>query len=667
MIDALHQVCLRPIPAKRIAITLLRGACQVLVLVAIGVQAAVAAAAAAGPVMSPLAEGGRLLSAGRYVEAETVFRQAAENDSLCAVSRAGQGAALFFSGQVEAAEEHFRQALELDPNCVSAMLGQGVARYSRGRTQEAMVAYRQALAYHTPYRGEIRACVAHLACMSGFYQAAEIEAASVVEADEGAELALQVLASCYLAGQRPDDAIRVLARPIGEALAAYPGLTARSALFAPDTAYYVDHGLEEQVRLAALDRFGVRPTVQVAQHVEPIAAGSASEDDGLSIEWPTSGARVNGAIEVAVGVPGDLQLDYIALLLDDRFVGVSNARPFSMYVDTRNCPDGLRELRCEAYGPGGRIVGRTSRTVVVANGSRTLMASETAIRAEVDLFLQQCLLLRADPLLRSQLSGHALMMASRPAEAVNAFEYGFSYNPRLPGLRADLLLAYHELSLLHDGPAELHRLDGSGNRIALTFDDGPHPVLTPILLDLLDRYGVKATFLLVGKQAETYPELVKLIADRGHELGNHSYSHRNLSTLSQLEIERELIMTRQIIRRAGGGFVTLFRPPGGHYNSSVRQAAQITGHTTVFWNENIGNYEHHTPAEACRIMLDKMGASNIVLLHNGYDKTPEVLPLLLPQLVQRGYVMDTVSALTAHQPVSLEDLVSLGPPGWQLP
>ena len=95
---------MRSIPANRIAITLLRGACQVLVLVAMGVQATVAAAASAGPVMSPLAEGGRLLSAGRYVEAETVFRQAAENDSLCAVSKAGQGAALIYSAKVEDTE-----------------------------------------------------------------------------------------------------------------------------------------------------------------------------------------------------------------------------------------------------------------------------------------------------------------------------------------------------------------------------------------------------------------------------------------------------------------------------------------------------------------------------------------------------------------------------------
>ncbi len=616
---------------------------------------------------SALIEGGRLITAGKYADAEIVFRKAGEEDALCAVARAGRGAALLFNGDAEAAQEAFDEALALDPNCVSALLGRGAARYCQRRIQDAMASYRQALAYDTPYRPQIRACVAQFACTAGFYRAAEMESQSALAADGDCELACQVLAATCIAQDRPAPAIKALTQRLGETVTAYPGLTAQSPILAPATVYYADHGLDENVRLAALAQLGVQPTTRVAQYIQPAPVELGTEDQhGLQIQWPTAGARVSGAIEVSVAAPADLQIDYIALLLDNRFVGVSNTKPYRVYIDTRLCDEGLKELRCEAYGPDGGIVAQASLLITVVNGSRTLMAQELAARAELDLFLQQCLLLRADPLLRSQLCGRALQMAGRMQEALDAYEYGFSYNPQLPGLRADLLLAYYQLGLLKSRPQEIHRLSGSGKRVALTFDDGPHPVLTPVILDLLDRYNAKATFTLVGKQAETYPELVRMIAQRGHELGNHSYSHRNLTRLSQLEVERELVMTRQVIRRACGKFVTLFRPPGGHYNHSVRQAAQVTGFTTVFWNENIGSYKGRPPDDICRLMLSKIGQSNIILLHNGYDETPHVLPLLLPELQQRGYRMDTVSALTSHQPFSLSSVAAMGPPGWQL-
>jgi len=616
---------------------------------------------------SSLTEGGRLIAAGKYRGAEEAFRKAAAGDALSAVARAGQGAALLFEGNAEAGEAAFGEALALDPNCVSALLGQGAARYCRGQVQDAMASYRQALAYNTPYRAHIRACVAQLACMCGFYRAAELESQSALNAAGDCELACQVLAASCIAQQRAPAAIKALTRPLGETATAYPGLAARSPIFAPATAYYVDAHLDENLRLALLSDLGVSPTVQAAEYVESKPQEVVVEDKrGLHIEWPKAGARVSGAIEIVVRAPEEMAIEYIALLLDSRFVGVSSSKPYRMYVDTRTCADGLRELRCEAYGRGGDIVGHSSLLVTVVNGSRTLMAEEVAARAEVDLFLQQCLLLRADPLLRSQLCGRALQMAGRTEEAVGAYEYGFSYNPQSPGLRADLLLAYHGMGIVNSRPHEIHRISGAGKCVALTFDDGPHPVLTPVILDLLDRYNAKATFMVVGKQAETYPELVRMIAERGHELGNHSYSHRNLTKLSQLEVERELVMTRQIVRRASGRFLTLFRPPGGHYDANVRKAAQLTGFTTLFWNENIGTYRGCTAEAICSAMIEKIGASNIILLHNGYDETPELLPLLLPALQSRGYRMDTVSALSAHQYFPFGETATIGPPGWQL-
>ncbi len=613
-----------------------------------------------------LLQGAQWIAAGNYAEAEASFSEAAREDALCAVARVGQGAALLFQQRPDEAAVAFDSAVAIDPHCVSGVLGKGAALYSLGRIQDAMSSYRQTLGYETACSPQIRAAVAELACMEGFYRAAELEATSALKAEPSCELAIQVLASSYIAQGRPAAAIKALTAPVRDVTTAYPGLTARSPLFAPGVAYYIDHGLDDSLRLAGLTDFGIRPTQTVAQAIGETGDVPENDATGLRIDWPRAGSRVSGGVEVSVTVPDDLKVDYIALLLDDRFVGVSNSTPYRVYIDTTGCGDGLRQIRCQAYGESERVLASCAVTVTVVNGARTVAASELAARAEIERFLQECLLIQPEPVFRAQLCGYALQMAGRTEEALDAFEYGFSYNPRLPGLRADLLLAYHDLGLLTDHPQEIHRLPAGGRRVALTFDDGPHPVLTPVILDLLDRYNAKATFLLVGKQAETYPELVREIVARGHEVGAHSYSHRNLTTLSGLEVERELVMTRQVIRRASGQFTTLFRPPGGHYNATVRNAAQATGFTTVFWQENIGAYSDVSGAEGAARMLQKIHESNIVLLHSGYDATPELLPYLLPELQKQGYRMDTISSMTPHEPFVLPGIAAANSPGWKL-
>mgnify|MGYP001302369871 CR=1 FL=1 len=182
--------------------------------------------------------------------------------------------------------------------------------------------------------------------------------------------------------------------------------------------------------------------------------------------------------------------------------------------------------------------------------------------------------------------------------------------------------------------------------LALTFDDGPHPEMTPFILDLLDRYGMKATFFLVGKQAAMYPELVRMIAQRGHQLGSHSQTHTDLRRLDQRGVEQELVKSRAVIRQACGQTVTLFRPPGGNYDDEVRAAVAATGYTTVFWTENIGNYSGDDGQAIARAMCHKLSNGGIVLLHNGYDETQIVLPHLLPLLSATGLRVATVTELT---------------------
>lgn len=622
-----------------------------------------AGAASASAVSDQLREGCRLLSGGRFDPAGRAFHEAGRQDATCTEALSGEGAAYLLAGLNDAARECFDRALLLDADDLTARLGLATTCLLTRDYESALDSYRSALAGESKHRGAIRASEAQVACLTGFYELAESEARLALREQPGCELARQVLAAALVARNRPADALAALEAPLAQETGGTRGIVASSPLYVPSAKFYADNALDDSIRLAAL-RTGLAAQL-------PAGGGAGAQtvfnrgDNAFHIEWPRPGAKVSGKLEVSVFAAPDSGVQYVAMLIDEHFAGMSNATPFRVYVDTGLAREGLREIRVDGYGADGSIVKTAAVMVSVGNGQQVLAESERMVRSGVNDFLQGLLVLRAHPLLRAQLVGHALEAQGRLQEAVDAYEYAFSYECTLPCLRADLLLCYQKLGLeAAAGPREIHSLPGQ-DAVALTFDDGPNPVLTPWILDLLDRYQAKATFLLVGKQVEMYPELTREIARRGHEIGCHSYTHSNMRQLSQLGAERELVMCRLAIRRACGQFTTLFRPPGGNYDPQVREAVLATGFCTVFWTENITSYPGQGGAQILPRMLGKIDRSGIVLLHNGFDETREVLPLLLPALAERGLKMDTISALTAHRPFRIETL-PLYPSEWKL-
>ncbi|MEN6549575.1 MAG: polysaccharide deacetylase family protein, partial [Armatimonadia bacterium] len=609
-------------------------------------------------VAEKLREGCRLLTGGRWQPAAKAFRDAAAEDSTCAEALIGEGTAHLLGGFQEAASGCFDRALVLDGTDPAAHVGKATAAYLARRYDEALEHYRFALACEGPQRASIRASEAQVACILGLYDVAGAEAQTALNEQPAHELALQVLAATLIARNRPAEALDALSLPL-PTVPQTLGIVACSPLYSAGARYAVDNRLDDGLRLAYLKN-GLAPApappaaTGTGTPATPAPAYFSRGDNTFNIEWPKPGARLTGRSEVSIFCDREAGVQYVALLIDEQFSGMTNSTPFRLYADTTLARDGLREIRVDGYGADGTIVKTASIVVNVANAQRTLSESERTTRAGVADFLQGLLVLRAHPLLRAQLVGHALEAQGRLQEAIDAYEYAFSYECTLPCIRGDLLLCYRKLGLTNAVQQhEIHALPRP-QTVALTFDDGPHPILTPWILDLLDRYNAKATFLLVGKQVEMYPELTREILRRGHEIGSHSYTHSNLRQISQLGVERELVMSRQVIRRACGEFVTLFRPPGGNYDPQVREAVTETGFSTVFWNENITSYPGQTGEQILPNMLRKLDQGGIVLLHNGFDETREVLPLLLPALAQRGLKMDTVSALTTHRPFRVE-------------
>lgn len=173
--------------------------------------------------------------------------------------------------------------------------------------------------------------------------------------------------------------------------------------------------------------------------------------------------------------------------------------------------------------------------------------------------------------------------------------------------------------------------------IALTFDDGPHPLYTQKLLDILKQENVKATFFVVGKMVGRHPELVQQEAAEGHEVANHTFSHLRLPTIPPQNIEPELRNGALAIQKAIGEPTKLFRPPGGEYDDDVIKAAQKLGYVMVLWTDDPGDYASPGERRIEDYTLKYITNGGIILLHDGVQQTLDILPDLIRHLKAQGY------------------------------
>ena len=186
--------------------------------------------------------------------------------------------------------------------------------------------------------------------------------------------------------------------------------------------------------------------------------------------------------------------------------------------------------------------------------------------------------------------------------------------------------------------------------VALTFDDGPHPVFTPQILDILKRYGVRATFFLIGARTERYPDLARRIVAERHEIGNHTYSHpADLPRKDWGAICGEIVKGADAIERVTGVRPKLFRPPRGYLNYRIHTAAQLCGFTVVLWTVSTDHHDAPTPEAMARRVFKLVHSGAIILMHDGRIQTRwkdvKALPLILDGLRKRGYSFVTVSEL----------------------
>jgi peptidoglycan/xylan/chitin deacetylase (PgdA/CDA1 family) len=183
--------------------------------------------------------------------------------------------------------------------------------------------------------------------------------------------------------------------------------------------------------------------------------------------------------------------------------------------------------------------------------------------------------------------------------------------------------------------------------IALTFDDGPYPVVTPLLLQTLRDLGVPATFFLIGRDAEQYPELTRAIAAEGHEIADHTLTHPDLDRLDPAAVTRELEQGAATLGRIAPDSAErrLFRPPHGRYTVATLRAAQAAGFDTVLWSDDPGDWRAVPAGTLREHVLAHATAPEILLLHSGRQATVAMLPELVRAYRDAGFRFLTVGRL----------------------
>lgn len=197
--------------------------------------------------------------------------------------------------------------------------------------------------------------------------------------------------------------------------------------------------------------------------------------------------------------------------------------------------------------------------------------------------------------------------------------------------------------------AIIHEVPMREKLIAITFDDGPHPIYTPQLLEIFDAVGGKATFFMVGEEMQKHRDLVKKVYDVGHEIGNHTYTHPHLSKLSMEQCLDEIERNENLVEELVGQKPVVFRPPYFDYNDEVIGILGEKGYPMIgAMNGEARDWEQPGVEHIYKASLDAVKEGSILIFHDGYgdrSQSVEAVRKLVHEVGSQGYQFVTVSRL----------------------
>ena len=194
------------------------------------------------------------------------------------------------------------------------------------------------------------------------------------------------------------------------------------------------------------------------------------------------------------------------------------------------------------------------------------------------------------------------------------------------------------------------KINNSDKLIALTFDDGPN-YNTSKVLDVLDKYNVKATFFVLGSKAKDNKKILKREYDSGMEIGNHTFNHLLLTKYKENVIKDEINNTSSVIFEVTGRYPKLLRPSYGAYNNMVKKIGDMP---IIIWDIDTLDWKYHNSKRIASRVINKVKDGDIILMHDIYSATANSLNIIIPELQNRGYTFVTVPELFYYKEITLE-------------
>jgi peptidoglycan/xylan/chitin deacetylase (PgdA/CDA1 family) len=205
----------------------------------------------------------------------------------------------------------------------------------------------------------------------------------------------------------------------------------------------------------------------------------------------------------------------------------------------------------------------------------------------------------------------------------------------------------------------IYKVEVSEKVVALTFDDGPSPEWTPKILDELKKAGVKATFFMIGKYVEKYPQIARRVAEEGHDIGNHSYDHKVLIYYRMKTLEWEINEAEKVIKDVTGVETHYFRPPKAWLTYKEKEKIKEMGYEVVLWTLNSKDWVTFDDKYIVKFLVHNVKPGDIILFHDGGGvfsteggnrrETVKTIPQLVEKLRAKGYRFVTITELLRMQ------------------
>lgn len=575
---------------------------RIWLIVAVVVAGHVTAAAAQASYIESVDEALEAMKAGRNVDAVASLVVALETNANDPLARVALGTALLHGGQAALAEKEYHAAAQRDADCGPAYYGLGLVALLKADLSEAVRYFCRA--QQACPEVNLEGSIGYVKMMAGGDFAAEsfsddesLQALKAVKLTENGQFA----EAFDIWKMLQDSAVR-------------PGFGERLG--------------------CAMTFVKAKPLVATGESVGKSYMPAAAQQSKLPV--------VSGNVSLKADLSKAANVHIVSFFVDGRFVGMTNTPPFNYVWDTKTASNGAHVIKIEGTDIRGDVVSAKSMDVVVENKGSDIPSGKVTGKYADAAWQNMWTVMLMKPS-ASAINYNMALCARQLRDAVmekTALERVLAADPSY----AD---AAHRLALLRPlRGTEYNFYKGSGNRkaLALTFDDGPKAD-TGKILDILNAKGVKATFFVVGKQVDAFSDQLRRIADDGHEIGNHTYNHRNCQYLSESEIMQEIFRTSAAVRALTGREIEFFRPPGGHSSKNLSNVMRRFGLTTAYWSVNCSKYEGTTRKKLYDHVVNSAQPGGIILLHNLELVTVQALPEIIDTLRSRGYSFVTLSEL----------------------